>query len=92
MALLMDNLLAMAPEDLPRRLLEEPENQWFDRKSARVRGADLAKTLAAMANAEGGIIAIGLHDGVCEGIDGQAGQAERMAAGRPGLHGSAGSL
>jgi len=71
MALLMDNLLAMSPEDLPRHLLEEPENQWFDRKSARVRGADLAKTLAAMANAEGGIIAIGLHDGVCEGIDGQ---------------------
>lgn len=71
MALLMDNLLAMSPEDLPRRLLEEPENQWFDRKSARVRGAELAKTLAAMANAEGGIIAIGLHDGVCEGIDGQ---------------------
>ena len=71
MALLLDNLLAMSPEDLPRRLLEEPENQWFDRKSARVRGADLSKTLAAMANAEGGIIAIGLHDGVCEGIDGQ---------------------
>ena len=69
MALLVDNVLAMAPEDLPRRLLEEPENQWFDRKSARVRGADLAKTLAAMANAEGGIIAIGLHDGICEGID-----------------------
>ena len=70
MALLLDNLLAMSPEDLPRRLLEEPENQWFDRKSARVRGADLAKTLAAMANAEGGIIAIGLHEGICEGIDG----------------------
>ena len=67
----MENLLALPPEDLTRSLLAEPETQWFDRKSARIRGADLAKTLVAMANAEGGIIAIGLSNGECEGIGGR---------------------
>lgn len=64
----MENLLALPPEDLTRFLLTEPESQWFDRKSARIQAAGLSKTLVAMANAEGGIIVIGMHDGVCEGI------------------------
>ena len=67
----MENLLALPPEDLTRRLLIEPESQWFDRKSARIQPADLSRTLVAMANAEGGIIVIGLHNGVCEGIGGR---------------------
>ena len=67
----MENLLALPPGDLTRRLLTEPENQWFDRKSARIHATDLAKTLVAMANAEGGIIVIGLSNGECEGISGR---------------------
>ena len=69
---LMDNLLAMPPDAVTERLLNEPEGQWFDRKSARIAPRDLAKTLVAMANAEGGVIAIGLHNGVCEGVDGRS--------------------
>ena len=67
----MENLLTLPPEDLTRRLLIEPESQWFDRKSARIQPAELSRTLVAMANAEGGIIVIGLHNGVCEGIGGR---------------------
>ncbi len=49
-------------------LLAIAESQWFDRKSARVVPRDLADSLIAMANADGGIIVIGLWDGRIEGI------------------------
>lgn len=46
-----------------RRLVEAPEDQWFDRKSARIAPKDLARALIAFANAEGGTVAIGIHNG-----------------------------
>ena len=67
----MENLIALPPEDLTRSLLTAPESQWFDRKSARIRAAELAKTLVAMANADGGTIVIGLSNGKCEGVEGR---------------------
>jgi ATP-dependent DNA helicase RecG len=51
-------------------LLGLPEDQWFDRKSARIAAKDLADAMIALANAEGGTIVIGLSDGRVEGIDG----------------------
>lgn len=59
----------------PRReigasLLGVPEDQWFDRKSARIAPRELANALIGMANAEGGTIAVGLSDGGIEGTDG----------------------
>ena len=51
-------------------LLGLPEDQWFDRKSARIAAKDLADALIALANAEGGTIVIGLSDGRVDGIDG----------------------
>lgn len=51
-------------------LLAAPEDQWFDRKSARVSPQTLAKTLISLANAEGGVVVVGLHDGTVEGTDG----------------------
>ena len=65
----IENLLLMAPEMVTSLLLAEPEGQWFDRKSSRISARDLSETLVAMANAEGGIVAVGLHGGVCEGAD-----------------------
>lgn len=48
-------------------LATRPEDQWFDRKSSRIAGKDLAKTLVAFANAEGGVVAVGISDdGVIE--------------------------
>ncbi len=64
-----ENLSAMPPDALTELLLAEPEGQWFDRKSARIAPRDLAETLVAMANAEGGMIALGLSGGLCEGVD-----------------------
>jgi len=51
-----------------------PEDQWFERKSSRVSARDLAVAICAFANAEGGIVVIGLHDGHVEGVRGRSGQ------------------
>lgn len=44
-----------------------PEGQYFERKSSRVSPKDLANALIAFANAEGGIIVVGIHDGKLDG-------------------------
>lgn len=46
----------------PTQLVSIAEDQWFDRKSFRIKPKDLAKTIVGMANAEGGIIAVGITD------------------------------
>jgi ATP-dependent DNA helicase RecG len=51
------------------RLLAIPEDQWFDRKSARIAARDLANDLIGMANADGGILVVGLWKGAVEGGD-----------------------
>ena len=52
-----------------RALLALHEDQWFDRKSARIAAKDLADAMIALANAEGGTIVVGLSDGRVEGVD-----------------------
>ena len=44
------------------RLQYSVESQYFDRKSARIQPKDLAHHISAMANAAGGVIAIGIED------------------------------
>lgn len=59
--------LQLLPED--RRvaaLRKRPESQWLDRKSARVKPRDLADAVA-LANAEGGLIVVGIWSGAIEG-------------------------
>ena len=63
-----DQLKQLPPDQATAMLLAEPEGQWFDRKSARIKPRDLAIPLISFANADGGMLAIGLHDGKCEGI------------------------
>ncbi|MHB1774266.1 MAG: ATP-binding protein [Acidimicrobiales bacterium] len=46
-----------------------PEDQWFDRKSFRIAARELANVEIGLANADGGIIAVGIHDGEVEGTD-----------------------
>ena len=50
-------------------LLALREDQWFDRKSGRVSPQDLANAMIAFANADGGVIAVGLSNGKVEGTD-----------------------
>jgi len=47
------------------------ESQYFERKSARIDMAALAKTICAFANADGGTIAIGINNRQLEGINSQ---------------------
>lgn len=48
----------------------EPENQYLDRKSARIKPIDILKHLVAFANAEGGQLIIGIEDnGVVSGFN-----------------------
>ena len=51
--------------------LNQPEGQTYDKKSGRIEPKALAVTMVAMANADGGTIAIGIEDdGTISGIDG----------------------
>jgi ATP-dependent DNA helicase RecG len=61
--------LQLLPEDqrVPA-LRKRPESQWFDRKSARVKPRELADAMVAFANAEGGLIAVGIWGGAIEGM------------------------
>ena len=51
-------------------MISESENKYFDRKSAKIRPADIAELISAFANAEGGTIVLGISDKkrVLEGI------------------------
>jgi ATP-dependent DNA helicase RecG len=62
-----EKVLNGPPEDVGRGLLELRESQWFERKSNRIAPADLANVLIGFANADGGILVVGLHDGLVEG-------------------------
>src|SRR3954464_11145103 len=57
------------PADVGAELLELEEDQWLERKSARISARDLADTLIGFANADGGIVVVGLHNGVVEGTN-----------------------
>lgn len=50
-------------------LLTKKENQWFDRKSARIEAKELAKWMIGMANADGGRLVVGIHDRQVEGVN-----------------------
>lgn len=43
-------------------LTTEKENQYFERKSARKEVKDMLQHIVAFANAEGGVLAIGIED------------------------------
>ncbi|MGH9023601.1 MAG: ATP-binding protein [Acidimicrobiia bacterium] len=64
-----EQALALAPAKRGQELLRLREDQWFDRKSSRVAPRDLANDLVGFANAEGGLVVVGLWNGQVEGID-----------------------
>jgi ATP-dependent DNA helicase RecG len=57
------------PVEVGQELLNLDEDQWLERKSSRISPRSLADTLIGFANADGGIIVVGLHDGEVEGTD-----------------------
>lgn len=64
----VEQALAQDPARRGDALLGLAEDQWFDRKSARVGARELADTLIGFANSEGGTVVVGLWNGVVEGI------------------------
>lgn len=66
----VDAALRLPAAELGSAVLALPESQWFDRKSIRESPTGLADTLVAFANAEGGVVVIGLHSGTVEGVVG----------------------
>jgi ATP-dependent DNA helicase RecG len=60
--------LALPREERGQALLRLSEDQWFDRKSSRISGRDLADVLIGFANAEGGLVVLGLWSDRVEGI------------------------
>ncbi len=66
---MVDRSLTLPVEEVGEALLAIPEDQWFERKSARVSPRDVAVPIVAMANADGGVIAVGLHDGKVENVE-----------------------
>ncbi|MFN3218430.1 MAG: ATP-binding protein [Acidimicrobiales bacterium] len=65
----IDDALALPIDERSAALLGLPENQWFDRKSARISPKDLADAIIGFANAEGGAIVVGIWNDTVEGID-----------------------
>jgi ATP-dependent DNA helicase RecG len=63
----VDAALDLPASEVGPRMLSLVEDQWFDRKSARIAPKDRAAPLVAFANAEGGTIVIGLSSGKIEG-------------------------
>lgn len=55
--------------EVGEELLELSEDQWFERKSGRIDARDLAKVLIGFANADGGLVVLGLSNGVVEGVE-----------------------
>lgn len=66
----VDRSLRLPPDECGTALLAVREDQWFERKSNRIRGQELANALIGFANADGGTLVIGLWNGAVEGVDG----------------------
>jgi ATP-dependent DNA helicase RecG len=49
-------------------LVKQKEDQWLERISARTQARTLGDLMVGFANAEGGLIAAGIHDGLVEGL------------------------
>jgi ATP-dependent DNA helicase RecG len=64
-----EKALAAKPEEVGPALLALAEDQWLERKSARIAPRELANALIGFANADGGLVVVGLHDGVVEGTE-----------------------
>jgi ATP-dependent DNA helicase RecG len=57
------------PETIGLALFAIEEDQWLERKSSRISARDLANTMIGFANADGGLLIVGLHGGVVEGTE-----------------------
>ena len=64
----VDGILGKSADEAVDELCSVQESQWFERKSGRIAAKDLSIPLVALANAEGGYLAVGIHGGVVDGV------------------------
>lgn len=76
----VDTLLTKPPRVVGGAFTQLTEDQWFDRKSGRVKAKDLAVALVAFSNAEGGWIVVGIHDGEVDGVSAERSNELRQAS------------
>ena len=67
-----------APLRVGARLAAIAEDQWFERKSIRIHAKDLGRPLVALANAEGGVIVVGIAAGQVEGLRNHLGKLNEL--------------
>lgn len=65
----VERALGLLPQEVGPALIALPEDQWFDRKSARIKSRALGDVLVGFGNADGGVVVIGVAEGVVEGVD-----------------------
>ena len=68
----------LSPAERADALLTTPEGQWFERKSARSGLDVIARSVIGFANAEGGVVAVGLSDGRVEDMAARGGHANAV--------------
>lgn len=73
-----DRALAAPPAVVGPAILDLDEDQWLERKSARVGAKELGVALVAFANAEGGVVVVGLRGGRVEGAGADVGKANDL--------------
>lgn len=76
----VERALSQSADKAAEMLATLPENQWFERKSGAVKPRDFAVPLVALANAEGGVIVVGISDGKITPVNDKADNALRQAA------------
>lgn len=64
----IEQLRLLPDDEIVEFLTTRREDQWLDRKSARVAARQLGDILVAFANAEGGLVVIGINAGRVEGV------------------------
>lgn len=64
----ISGLQLLSEEEVLDLLVRRPEDQWLERVSARTQARTLADLIAGFANAEGGLLVAGVHDGKVEGV------------------------
>jgi len=78
----IEQLRLLPEDDVLETFRRRAEDQWFERKCPRITGRALADVMAGFANAEGGLIVLGIQDGALEGISALPGRVNewRQAA------------
>lgn len=65
----VDAALALSRDQIGPALLALREDQWFERKGAQIEAKALGAPLVAFANAEGGVVIIGVGNSKVQGLN-----------------------